>query len=149
MTQALQTLEITRQFKAPRERVFDAFSSFDAMKEWFGPGTCNCTGGAVEFAVGGHYHLKMEKPGGEMTVLGTYVEIQPPSRIVFTWKWDDDEDWNNVESTVELDFIASGTGTELRLLQTGFPNEESRGRHTQGWTGGFDKLERVVDGRAD
>lgn len=33
-------LEMTRTFKASRERVFDAWSSLEAMTQWFGPGDC-------------------------------------------------------------------------------------------------------------
>ena len=36
-TETLNTLQLTRRFKAPRRRVFDAFSTFDALKLWLGP----------------------------------------------------------------------------------------------------------------
>ncbi len=38
-----------------------------------------------------------------MTVRGEYRELQPGKKIVFTWQWDDDEDWENHTSVVTVE----------------------------------------------
>lgn len=134
------TLRITRRFKATPERVYAAFSSLDAMASWFGPPGCSMRGDSVDFRVGGEYRLRIDTPDGEAIVAGTYREITPPSKLVFTWQWQDDEDWVNTESVITCEFVAHGNETELTLTQVGFPVPASRGRHEHGWTGCLDKL---------
>jgi uncharacterized protein YndB with AHSA1/START domain len=136
------SLQVTRRFKAPRERVFAAFSSLEAMTEWFGPPGRSCLGDTVDFRVGGGYRLRIRTPDGEeMTVSGSYSEITPPSKLAFTWKWDDDDDWADVHSLVTIEFQDHGNETEISLTQAGFPAVENRDRHSHGWNGCFDKLE--------
>jgi uncharacterized protein YndB with AHSA1/START domain len=140
------TLKITRRIKAPRERVFAAFTSAESIRQWFGPGPVKVQECSVDFRVGGKYHIKALTPDGESVVSGVYREITPPSTVAYTWKWEDDEDWVNVESLVTFEFKAVGDETELVLTHTGFPSDESRGRHTHGWGGCLDKLDNVLTG---
>lgn len=136
-------LEIVRTFKAPRQTVFDAFSSFEVMKSWMGPEACKVQGGSLDFRIGGEYHFDMKTPMGETTVAGHYTEITPPEKIAFTWRWLDDSDWAPVDSLVVFEFKDLGDLTELRLRHTGFPSLESRDNHQQGWSGSLDKLEAL------
>jgi uncharacterized protein YndB with AHSA1/START domain len=131
------TLTITRRFKAPRERVFAAFSSLEAMKCWLGPGPCGVVGGTLDFRVGGSYRMQLKTPGGDKELMGTYHEIDPPARLVFTWQWADGE----TVSVITVQLTAVGAETELRLTQTGFASGESRDHHNVGWGGSFDKLD--------
>ncbi len=141
------TLEVTRLFKAPRERVFAAFTTAEAMNQWFGCGgkKTNCT---TDFRVGGSYRLDSRNPeGGEpVIVTGVYREITPPSKVSFTWKYEGDEDWADCESLVTVEFKAVGDQTELRLTHTGFPSAESRGNHSQGWNSCMDKIDALLTG---
>ena len=136
---ATNTLHLTRRFKAPRERVFDAFASLDALKLWLGPGECGVIGGELDFRVGGTYRMDLKTPMGAGVLGGTYREIVPPERIVFTWQWLDEDD--APETVVTVEFAAIGAETELRLTHTGFATDESRGHHEHGWAGSFDKLD--------
>ena len=138
-----QTLTLTRRIKASRERVFAAFTTAEAIRQWFGPlpgGNAKVT---HDFRVGGAYRFEVVcSPDGSTAVaVGVYREITPPSRIAYTWKWEGDEDWADVESTVTFEFRAIGDETEVILTHTGFPSDESRGSHSQGWIGTLAKLE--------
>lgn len=139
-TSPIAVLEIIRSFNAPRQLVFDAFTSYEALQHWFGPAECRPVGGTVDFRVGGEYSIDMQTPGGLMTVAGRYTEISPPEKIAFTWKWLNDEDWADVPSQIVIEFRDKDGGTEMRFTQTGFPNTESRNSHEHGWCGSFDKL---------
>ena len=142
--QDTDTLVVTRRFKAPRERVFAAFSTLEAMSSWFGPPGVTVLGDSLDFRVGGKYRIRAKGPEGEVIVGGGYREITPPAKLVFTWKWEDDEDWVDVKSEVTIEFHAQGDETEVRLTQVGFPSPESRGRHAHGWGGCFDKLDAFL-----
>ncbi len=144
MSAVADILHITRQFKAPRDRVFAAFTSAEMLALWMGPGPCAVSKATVDLRVGGAYRFIIDNPEGQMCVGGTYREIKAPEKLVFTWAWEDDDDWEGVESVVSIEFLAHGVETEMRFTQTGFPSPESSGRHEHGWGGSFDKLDGVL-----
>ena len=80
-----------------------------------------------------------------MSVFGEYKELVPGKRVVFTWKWDDDEAWENYDSIVSVDFSDRDSGTELRLTHVQLPSEASRDRHNEGWNSVIDRLEKFVN----
>ena len=77
-----------------------------------------------------------------MTCQGEYRELQPDKKIVFTWQWEDDEDWEKHVSIVTVELEDAGGGTELRLTHEKLPNIESRDGHMLGWNSALDKLEK-------
>jgi uncharacterized protein YndB with AHSA1/START domain len=145
------SLEIKRLIKAPRERVFDAWTSPDEILKWFGPeGTCQPLSAQVDLRVGGEYRIRAisQACGGPTEVSGVYREVQRPSRLVYTWQWNDPP-LNFGETLVTVDFVDFNGATEVRLHQEGFPNVEMRDGHNYGWSASFDKLERLFHGAVD
>ena len=145
---AEQTLQVTRRFKAPRERVFAFFSSAESIQQWFGCGPPNVIECSADFRVGGSYRFSSYNPETAQgaVAVGEYLEITPPSKIVHSWKWEDDEDWVGIESLVTFEFRAIGDETELHLTHTGFPSEDSCQKHTYGWNACVEKLEALLAG---
>jgi uncharacterized protein YndB with AHSA1/START domain len=133
-------LSITRRFKAPRERVFAAFTTLEAMATWIGCHESKLIGDSLDFRIGGEYQLRMSSAKGDCLVTGTYQQITPPSKIMFTWQPQNDEDWQDVESIVTIELQARGTETELKLTHEGLPTAQSRDNHEFGWTQSCDKL---------
>ncbi len=76
--------EITRVFKAPRERVWKAWGQADQLKHWWGPKGCSIEVRRLEFRPGGFFHYAM-KFAGEPTMWGrfNYRKIVLPERIVW------------------------------------------------------------------
>jgi uncharacterized protein YndB with AHSA1/START domain len=81
------------------------------------------------------------RPGGDLRIdyngsdiaRGSYVAVEPPSRIVLTWGWDAPGDPTPPgASTVEVDFVPDGDGTIVRLRHTGLVAEAVDG-HAAGW----------------
>jgi uncharacterized protein YndB with AHSA1/START domain len=137
-------LEIKRVIKAPRDRVYAAWTDPAQMKQWFGPENVQTNDLAIELRPGGEFRWDLTDPDGEkMTMLGEYRELQPGKKIVFTWRWDDDEVWENHTSVVTVDLSDCTGGTELRLTHEQLPNEKSREGHTRGWNSALDKLEKL------
>jgi uncharacterized protein YndB with AHSA1/START domain len=139
------SVEIKRFIKAPRDRVYAAWTDPAQLRQWFGPENVQTHDLIADARVGGKFRWDLTNSEGEkMTCRGEYRELQPSKKIVFTWQWEDDEDWQNQVSivTVELDDVDGGT--ELRLIHEHLPNEESRDGHTRGWNSALDKFEKFV-----
>jgi len=135
------SLQVTRFIQSPPERVFAAWTTPEQLKHWFGPSTCRVLDVQLDPRVGGKYRLRVHSGEmGELVVSGEYREVRAPSKLVFTWKWEDDEDWVNVTSTVTVEMIGKDGGTEVRITHEGLPSDEHAGRHEHGWNGCLDKL---------
>jgi len=65
-------------------------------------------------------------------VVGEFVEIDPPRRVVFTWGWEGNDAVPPGSSTVEVILTPDGEGTILRLVHRDLP-EEQRAEHDGGW----------------
>lgn len=74
---------VTRWFDAPARLVFQAWSTPELFRRWWVPRSMGMTLHACEMDVrtGGTYRLDF---GGGMEFFGRYVEVEPPSRIVWT-----------------------------------------------------------------
>ncbi len=136
------TLEIRRTLAAPRERVFNAWTRAEELRKWFAPGPLTTAVAESDLRVGGRYRITMRAPDGkEHTVSGVYQIIDPPKRLVYTWKWDDKPSAG--ESTVTVEFHEQGRSTEVVLRHEGLPNEKEVAEHTHGWNGCLEKLEKM------
>lgn len=142
------TLRMTRRFKVSREQVFDAWSSLEAMSHWFGPGPCYVQGGKIDFRVGGCYRLDlMTDDLGLIAVAGEYREISRPEKISFSWQWSGNKNLCEKMMEVVIELVETGEKeTELRLIQTGFPDRKNALDHGEGWGGSFDKFVPWVAG---
>ena len=137
------SLEIKRFINAPRDRVYAAWTDPVQLRQWFGPEKVQTRNLIADARVGGKFRWDLTNSEGEkMTCLGEYRELQPGKKIVFTWQWDDDEDWANHTSVVTVELSDRDSGTELRLIHEQLPNEQSRDGHTGGWNSALDKLEK-------
>jgi uncharacterized protein YndB with AHSA1/START domain len=139
------SLEIKRVIKAPRDRVYAAWTDPTQLNQWFGPENVQTREVVADTRVGGKFRWDLINPEGEkMTVSGEYRELQPGKRIVFTWQWQDDEDWKEHISIVTVELSDRGGDTELRLIHEQLPTEQSRDGHTRGWNSLLDKLEKFL-----
>ncbi len=139
------SLEIKRLIKAPRDRVYAAWTDVEQLKQWFGPEKVRTRDIIADARVGGKYQWDLvDREGEEMTVFGEYRELVPGRKIVFTWKFEDDEDWKNHTSVVTVELSDRDGGTELRLIHEQLPSEQSRNGHNDGWNSALDKLEKFV-----
>jgi uncharacterized protein YndB with AHSA1/START domain len=77
------------------------------------------------------------------TVSGTYLEIEPPGRLVFTWAWHERDDFaspRGQESVVTILFKPAGQRTEMVFTQAVLKDQPTLDAHNRGWTESFDKL---------
>jgi uncharacterized protein YndB with AHSA1/START domain len=81
---------LTRTFDAPRRLVFDAWTRPELLMRWFGARGWHLVRCEVDLRVGGAWRFVSRGPGGtEMGQGGTYREVVPFDRLVYTELFDD------------------------------------------------------------
>lgn len=134
------SFSIERSLDAPIEKVFSAFTEVTILKRWWGPEGFTTPSAEVDARPGGKYRIAMQPPEGETVyVFGTFVEVDKPRKLVYTWAWDEDEGPSH-ESLVTIELTAHGDQTHLLLTQTRLENEKSRDGHIEGWTSALGRL---------
>jgi uncharacterized protein YndB with AHSA1/START domain len=82
---------LSREFDASRDQVFEAFSTLEALKHWWGPKGFEWVSAKLDFRPGGVFHYCMRSPqGADMWGRFVYREIAPPDRIVFINSFSDE-----------------------------------------------------------
>ena len=144
MTQSKHfAVEIVRTIKVPRERVFDAFTIPDQIVKWIGPEDHDAISAEVDLRVGGKYSFRFYvESHGELEAHGVFREIVRPSRLAYTWHWDDPR-LDIGETLITVDFVEVNGATELRFRHEKLPTTEDRDGHNKGWSLSLDKLEKL------
>lgn len=108
---------VTRTFDAPAHLVFEAWTKPELFRQWWLPASMGMTLQSLEMdaRTGGSYHLHFG-PGADFH--GTYLEVTPPSRIV----WTNDEGENT--STTTVTFEEHGAKT-LVVMSELYPTKEA------------------------
>ena len=129
----MSELELTtkRHIDAAMSAVFEAWLNPELLARFMLPGEGMSVPRAnVDPQVGGRFEIIMMAGDKDIPHGGEYKEIDPHSRIVFTWE----SPFSIDGSTVTLNLsAASGSGTDVELTHVKFPDEQSRDNHRGGW----------------
>lgn len=138
-------LTLERAIAAPPEKVFDAFTQAGTLARWFSPSDqYSSTVPECDARPGGRYRIEMRHSAGNVHVVhGVFELVTRPSRLVFSFAWENMPERGH--SRVTVTFEKTGTGTKLVLFQEQLPSAEMREAHTAGWTGCFVKLVRMFE----
>jgi uncharacterized protein YndB with AHSA1/START domain len=94
------TVIATRKFDAPLQLVFDVLTKEEHVRKTFAPFGETMKVCSIDLRVGGDYHYVMVTDDGvDCSFPGTFLEIEPPTRTVQTWKFDGWPDVHAVETT--------------------------------------------------
>ncbi len=104
---------------------------------------------ALDLRTGGHYRLEGTDGGKPWSIWGTYREVTPPSKLVYTWSWDNDPalgDPIGEDTVVTVEFLDRGADTELVVTHERLATERARAEHDAGWIGCLDRLAKIAEG---
>jgi uncharacterized protein YndB with AHSA1/START domain len=132
-------VNLARLIPAPQAVVFRAWTDPAELRRWWGPPGFSCPSAEIDLRVGGRYRIAMQPPDGEVIYLsGTFKLIEPPRRLVYSWRWEAAAE--PVETLVTVEFHARGQATEIVLHHRLFADAAVRDRHDGGWKGCLDRL---------
>lgn len=145
-------LTLTRLIEAPRERVFQACTDPELMKQWFAPRPYTTPVVQIDVRPGGAMNIVMRGPdGAEIPCPGVYLDVVPNERLVttdaFVRAWEPSEKpFITVIWTFEA-VGASRTKYTARVLHWSVADREAHekmGFH-QGWTQCAEQLAALVE----
>jgi uncharacterized protein YndB with AHSA1/START domain len=136
------SLTVTKTIPAPVEAVFNAWLDARMLAKFMAPGPDMTVPKAeTDGREGGRFSIVMAAGDTEIPHAGTYLEVKPHRRIVFTWE----SPYSVDGSTVTLAFKpVDGGATEVELTHVKFATEESRDNHKGGWTAILEKLAETI-----
>ena len=135
-------VQVRRRVRAAAEEIFDLWTKPDLMARWMSPfpGVVDCTA-SCDPRPGGAFSLVMSSEESSRDVSGTYVQIDRPRTLVFTWSG---PLTNNVNTLVTVELIPRGDETDLVLTHERLPTSAICEGHTRGWGHILDHLADTV-----
>lgn len=157
--------EIVREFNAPRQLVFDAWTQVKHLNHWMFPMSgCKCEFVSANIIDGGNSLHKLTMPdGNEMWLYTKYEEVRSPERLVFLQYFSNENgdvlpmphipNWpKHMLATLQFEEISANRtkltflweprdATDLELSTF----ESTRSDHGKGWGAGMDQLHRYIE----
>ncbi len=142
------SIETTKAFKVPVEKLYAAWIEGDQLKKWWHPFGKNLTNVKNELKNGGA--IRYEFDGDQKCqVTGEYNEVVENKKLVYSWNWDlEHDDMKNGDYTLTIGFESAGDGSRLNIKQEGFEEEIATAPHKQGWERGLEALRSYLEGDA-
>ena len=154
----VRDITITREFDAPRELVFDAWTKREHFTHWWGPEGFSAPIASIEIDArpGGRWQADMvaDDGSGEHPFFGVYHEVQRPERLSFSLVDPNDPDFEDRQARGDADDVTTVVLSENdgRTVMTfhqkaQLPPEEIE-RATEGWNSFFNCLATYVAGKS-
>lgn len=121
----MMEISFERRIDAPPETVFSFFTDPERYVRWMG------VAASLDPVPGGQFQVTNRD--GSIT-RGAFVEIEPPSRLVFTWGFDGSSEVPPGSTVVTVSLRPEGDQTVLRLVHSGLPSGHWAMMHETGWT---------------
>jgi uncharacterized protein YndB with AHSA1/START domain len=136
-------LIVRRSIRATPERLFELWTEPRHLLRWWGPAGVECSGAEVDLRPGGAYRIANRMPdGGTLWISGVFAVVDPPSRLVYSWRTDPAQP----DERVTVRFERRGDLTEVIIEHERIADERARRGHEAGWIGCLDGLDEYSAG---
>ncbi|GAB2484616.1 SRPBCC family protein [Comamonas humi] len=139
------TIRLHRVIPAKPEKLYRAFVEADAIASWLPPYGFTCTVHELDAKVGGKHRMSFRNftTGHSHSFGGTYLELVPGKRLVYTDSFDDPNLPGEMKVTVDLRAVS--VGTEVNIEQQGVPDVIPTEACYLGWQESLRKLAGLVE----
>jgi len=130
------TVVVERDIPQPPEKLWRALTQPHLIAEWLMPNDFQ--------PVAGHRFTLRGDWGGVLDC--EVLAVEPHTALSYTWNYAHDDDAYDLKSVVSFTLTPTGTGTRLRLEQSGFRPGQEQAYHgaRAGWQRFLTKLEEIV-----
>jgi uncharacterized protein YndB with AHSA1/START domain len=140
-------VRIEREFDAPRQLVWDAYTDAEMLTQWLGPRRLRMTVQEMDVRSGGSYRYTHESDEGDSFVFfGDFHEVDPPRLLVQTFQWEG----NDAPPSLDRVEFEELEGDRTRIVVTGsFDSKEDRDAMLEagmegGVREGYEKLDALL-----
>jgi uncharacterized protein YndB with AHSA1/START domain len=139
------TVRLHRVLTAKPERVYKAFLDGDAMNKWLPPFGFTGKVHSIDPRVGGGYKMSFTNfsTGNSHSFGGTYKELVPNEKLVYTDAFDDPNLPGTMITTVVIRAVS--VGCELSIEQAGIPEQIPVEMCYLGWQQSLVQLAKLVE----
>lgn len=146
------TLELSKDFNTPADKLYQAWVTEDALRQWWHP-MKNTLGSLVnELHEGGRIEYKFLTAEGEkaFTITGDYKKAEQGKKLVYSWNWDfPSPPAEDTDFLLTIEFSAKDKGSVLHVQQEGFTMEEAIQPHREGWDTALKNLEIYLEQKGE
>ena len=139
-------LVVRRTIRASAARLFEAWTTPEHLRKWWGPSaSVVCPEAEVDLRVGGRYRIANRFDDGKVVwIVGEFRAVTPPHELVYTWRI---EPGAMIDELVTVRFHARGAETEVVVIHESIATQAAKSSHEDGWDGCLDGLVRYVGDR--
>jgi uncharacterized protein YndB with AHSA1/START domain len=139
------TIRLHRVIATKPDKLYRAFTEADALASWLPPYGFLCTVHEFDAKVGGGHRMSFRNftTGQSHSFGGTYLELVPGERLVYTDRFDDPNLPGEMKVTVEMKAVS--VGTEINITQEGVPDLIPAEACYLGWQESLRKLAKLVE----
>ncbi|MBV2143502.1 SRPBCC family protein [Falsochrobactrum sp. TDYN1] len=139
------TIRLHRVIATKPEKLYRAFIEADAIASWLPPYGYLCTVHELDAKVGGNHKMSFRNftTGQGHSFGGTYLELVPGERLVYTDRFDDPNLPGEMKVTISLKAVS--VGTEMHVEQEGVPDIIPPEACYLGWQDSLRKLAKLVE----
>ena len=139
------TLNFHRVLKAPPARVYKAFLESAALAKWLPPAGYTCTVQHMDAKLGGTFKMSFTEfnSGQSHSFGGSYLEMVPDEKLVYTDVFDDPNMPGELVVTVILKKVSCGT--DLSITQANIPDMIPQEMCNLGWQDSLKQLAQLVE----
>ena len=112
-TASVDGVTVRRKIEACAEELFDAWLDAERLASWMRPAGANESVVSVDAREGGRFEIVMHTDDKATPHRGTYIVIDRPRRLVFTWN---SPMTGGRDATVSVHFRAEGEKTEVAVI---------------------------------
>ncbi|UKT62604.1 SRPBCC family protein [Pedobacter mucosus] len=141
-----ETLQAEKTFNKNVSELYQAWTDESALKEWWKPSGNKLKSLTADLEKGGELKYDFESDNnGDLIIEGTYEEVIPEEKLVYTWNWIlDNVPVENGEYKLTVSFSAEGEGSKLSITQESLNENEGIHPNKSGWDTALNDLENYL-----
>ena len=140
-------VRVSREFAAPRQKVWDVINDPKLIPEWWGPARFATRVDKMEVHVGGKWRYVHSSPEGEFAFNGVYKEIEEPARIVQTFEFEPMAGHVNTQTMTLTELEGGRTRMDVVVQFENLPDLEGMvgSGMKEGNLESYDRLDKVLE----
>ncbi|SEJ42406.1 Uncharacterized conserved protein YndB, AHSA1/START domain [Dyadobacter koreensis] len=136
-------IELSEEFSAPVETLYQAWTETDHLKKWWSPMGESLEKVTNELNDGGVVSYDFQS--GDFKVTGNYEEVKPNEKLVYSWNWEYKNDLPQELYKLTIRFEGTENGSILHVKQEELQNDDVVKSHKDAWRTALDSLKSHLE----